>query len=400
MKWTGYTLLLCSISSFLAAQTTDGLVLTNPDTSAINTISFQLPNGKLQELHASKGRKLSFSVPAIIVNGITLEPKHIRIRGNTSSYFRRKSFNIKTDRKAQFRSPTDTFSVTKFYAVCMNMDKDYIRNKFSCAVLKSQQVRVPMNVYANLIINGATEGLYLIFYPPDELAMKKYKSPLVIRRGYGESIDALDSEGLSREEKNELKGKYLSIYRKSLKGEKGESLYHSLAQVLDMESYFTWLAFNHLVQNGDYADEVYFMWDPSLSRYVIIPWDFDDIFSGQPHEGRETRAKEFGDKLIFSLEDQLDIAIAKDPYLYKEYLKAYYRFLQNLTDNHLAEILNRVYAEVYPYFLQEDVLAQSQFDQYGRTDLNRLKTELKNIHTTLSVRVEALKRQIEDLLKE
>ncbi|MEJ1237633.1 CotH kinase family protein [Chryseolinea sp. T2] len=164
--------------------------------------------------------------------------------------------------------------------------------------------------------------------------------------------------------------------------------------MLDLHSYFSWLAFNHLFQNADYADEAYFMWNPQKSKFEIIPWDFDDLLQGHPHEGAEVRGRTQGDKLLFSLEDELDKKIAADSYLYGKYLQAYNELLNKLTDEQLRDVLARVYNEVSPYYLQPDIIGQSQYDRYGKTDLGMLEGDLYTIYQYISVKSKELRSTI------
>jgi hypothetical protein len=281
----------------------------------------------------------------------------------------------------------------------MNMDRNYVRNKLAMEILAEQDMQIPDNTYANLLINGKSEGLYLFFYPPGDFAMKECNSPLVIRRGYDEAIDNLYTNGIDQKEKKALSHKFQSIYS-SLYKISGEELYLELSKILDLQSYFSWLAFNDLFQNADYADEVYFLWNPIKEKFEIIPWDFDDILQLSPHEGIGVRKKRFSDKLIFSLEDKLDTRIAEDPYLYREYLKTYERFLERFTPEKLMDALTKVYIEVYPYYIHEDVISQSQFDQYGRTDLSKLETDLKEINQEIGEKILVTENQVKELLKE
>src|SRR5688572_1873942 len=314
--------------TILTGQAIEDLTLAKPaENTPTNTISFALPAPKVTQLHGAQGEKLSFNVPLMIVNDDTIKTKHVHIRGNTSAYLRRKSLNIKLTKKASFHVPRDTFSLKKFYAISMSMDRNYIRNRISCEVLHHLNVNVPLNAYANLLINDKTEGLYLVFYPPEEFGIEKCDASLVIRRGYDASVDDVQYENISKKEVTELKQKFQSIYKDIIHKNKGEQLYNQLEDVLDLEGYFGWLAFNDLFQNGDYADEVYLMWNKTKTKFEVIPWDFDDILHGQPHEGMEKRNAVLHDKLLFSSEDALDVKIAEDDFLYIKYLQTYKRVL-------------------------------------------------------------------------
>jgi spore coat protein H len=384
----------------LSGQGVEDFILTKPvQISPTNTISFTLPASKLNQLHQSKGEKLSFDVPLVIVNGDSIKTKHIRIRGNTSSYLRRKSLNIKLSKKASFYRPRDTFSLKKFYIISMSMDRNYIRNRISCEVLHHLNVNVPFNAYANLLINDKTEGLYLAFYPPEEFGLEKCDASLVIRRGYDASIDGFQYENISKKEAAALNQKFQSIYKDIIHKNKGEQLYNQLEVVLDLEGYFAWLAFNDLFQNGDYADEVYVMWNKTKTKFEVIPWDFDDILHSQPHEGLEKRNAVLHDKLLFSSEDALDVKIADDDFLYMKYLQTYKRVLDKLSPSVLSGIFNGVFQEVYPFYQQPDIIGQSQYDTSGLTDMEKLENDMRNIYQTINAKAVNLRLQINSLLE-
>ena len=71
---------------------------------------------------------------------------------------------------------------------------------------------------------------------------------------------------------------YYKLIYKSLKKQNGEELYKTLNQWIDLDNYMKWLAFNFLVRNGDYTDEVFLYIDPEINKFKIIPWDYDDLF--------------------------------------------------------------------------------------------------------------------------
>ncbi len=108
---------------------------------------------------------------------------------------------------------------------------------------------------------------------------------------------------------------------------------------LYLEHYFYWLAFNYLIMNGDYADELYLYILPDTKQFDIIPWDYDDILRPTPHEGMEARnsVEGFKNKLIFSSEDPLDRAIASDAVLYAHYLTSFETLLNTLTTETLTQ---------------------------------------------------------------
>ncbi len=406
-RTTNYAMrtLIFFLSTFLVVTHTSGqgiesLHLEKPvGNSAMNTLSFSLPAQKVIQLHEAKGEKLALNTPFIVVNRDTLVVKEIRVRGTSSSYLRRKSLNIKLKNKAHFNINKDTFSLRRFYAISMNMDKNYIRNSMSYAVLGRMDIQIPHNCYANLTINDVSEGLYMIFDPPEQFALERCGADVVIRRGYNHMIDGWNHKRISSKEAASRKKTFQLIYTDVLKKYHGEELCHQLESTIDLEGYFTWLAFNHLFQNGDYSDELYLMWNTSTNRFEIIPWDFDDLFHPQPHEGFEKRNTVLRDKLIYSSEDALDVAIAQDEFLYKKYLQQYQKLLNKLTSVAFAEILNNVYRDVYPYFQKPEIVSQSQYDQSGPTNLEKLETDLRDISTYINTRLAIYQKIVDEALK-
>jgi len=141
-----------------------------------------------------------------------------------------------------------------------------------------------------------------------------------------------------------------------------------------------WLAFNFIVRNGDYSDEVFFYIEPEIQKYRIIPWDYDDIFASAPHEGSLQRNKAIGDKLIFSSEDDLDKKIASDPYLYRAYLAKFKEVLEIISPAVLKQVFENTYAELYPYYSNKDIISNSEFDVYKDADIDKLKSYVFNIY--------------------
>lgn len=65
----------------------------------------------------------------------------------------------------------------------------------------------------------------------------------------------------------------------------------------------------------------------------------------------------------------------------------------------LIDVLTKIYVEVYPYYLHDDIISQSQFDQYGRTDLGQLENDLKEINQAIGAKIQVVDKQIKGLLK-
>lgn len=357
-----------------------------------NVISFHLKEHEVNTLHRTfkPDDKLKFYHVKTEINSISTKVSRIKVRGNSSKIYRRKSFAIKLPEAFPFYTPTDTLLLKKFYAVSLNMDKDYIRNAISYDVLGSFQICIPDHFFSVLNINDSSEGIYMIYYPPPDFALDNCDSHFVLRRGYNASIDNIYSDNLSKKEIKEYKRTFKMIYSEVIQKYHGHQLYDSLSAKLDLKNYFDWIAFNYLFNNGDYTDEVYFYWSTDDSRFKILPWDFDDILSNTPHEGMKARDESIKNRLFFSLEDKLDLAMVEDSYVYNEYLKEFHNFLQQFTPEELKSKLESIYRQLVPYYRNQNIIEQSKFDKYGLTNLSILKEDLNVIFNMITTRRNSL----------
>ena len=348
-----------------------------------NRIELYVSNETYQNILQSRGQKLALRKSTCVINGDTVSSQDIHIRGKASTYFPRKSFSFDMQTRASFQSGANTYSSRKFYANNLSMDKFYFRNRFAFRLMKELELFHLYNAYGELSLNNRTQGIYLIIERPQDWALKKMGSPLVLRRGFDQKIRKLKTDkSVTKDEAKEYRRYYQSIY-KSLKKLHGEPLYDSLSQWLDLEQYMRWLAFNFFVKNGDYTDEAYLYIDPVEKRYKVIPWDYDDIFASEPHEGSKSKLKKIGDKLIFSSEDLLDQKIALDPFLYEKYLEQFKAMLESMSADQLGEIFESIYAELYPYYLREDILEVHQQDAYKGASLQSLQENMQLIYDHL-----------------
>ena len=184
----------------------------------------------------------------------------------------------------------------------------------------------------------------------------------------------------------------LDRYADNMKGESLSEVYHS---VIDMEAYFKWLAFNYLVLNGDYLDELFFYPDEKSGKLTIIPWDYDDIFRSEPREGWEERNKHLQHSLLFSSESKLDQVIYRNEILYDNYLLVFEELLNILSVETIRNTMMQVYAELLPFYLEEDIISLSKYDQYGQTDLASFQKHLEDYYAFLIGRHKQIELKIQ-----
>jgi len=280
------------------------------------------------------------------------------------------------------------------------MDKNYCCNRLAFEMMEVSRIFDLFFSFCELRINGQSEGIYMVIERPEDWAMNKKNSPVVIRRGYNIKIDKIETN--KKTEKNEAK-KYKAYFKqiyRSLNKYEGEELYNTLSNWLDMSIYMKWLAFNFFVRNGDYSDEVYFFIDPGTNKFSIIPWDYDDLFSKYPHEGNIQNRKLYGDRVFFSTEDRLDEKIVTDPFLYKIYLNQSLELMNQLSADVLKRIFENTYAELYPYYSNNEIISNSKYDLYKFTNLIKLKSDMSFLYEQLIIFRESYLKYLEAKINE
>ena len=371
MKLAIFLFFWLNICTSVFAQTA-GVYLDLPDSLSLEhnkVFSFEVNKNWESRMEDISGQKLEIKIDEIGYNGVEVKVKSVKTRGQTTLYFKRKSYSISLKKPI----PLGDYEVKKLALNNLAMDRNYFRNRLSFLLMERIGIFHLQNYYSELRINDKTDGIYLAIQKPEDYIRSK-ESILLVRREYGERFTIEDSQG--EDAKDQVKR--LRGIRKLTKRYEGQQLYDSLNAVVYMDHYFQWLAFNYLVKNGDYTDELFFYLTPDENRFDIIPWDYDDIFMRQPHESFEKRNQLLDHRLLFSGEEYLDLVIDSDNYLYREFLLNFQRVLEILTPDTIKDIFEQVYRELYPYYSDKEVIAQSEYDQYGLTDLGILKEDLRN----------------------
>jgi spore coat protein H len=235
--------------------------------------------------------------------------------------------------------------------------------------------------YVELSINGETQGIYFLVEDPESWA-EEQGSEYILRRDYNHSI--IDFEynparyNLPEETYRE---RFRSIYSR-LPEDTGKPLHAYLEERILLEAYFTKMGIDFFLQNGDYTDEIFFYSTVNSGQiqFRIIPWDYDDIFSRNPHEvgrswgigtlfgprsypSREAIYEEIGDHLVYSIEDDLDYVIARDPYLYARYEEVLADFFRQLKEADIESLFTEVETELAPFYGDPRLVEPSRYDR-------------------------------------
>jgi spore coat protein H len=349
-----------------------------------NKLELSISNRDFSRIKKVKGKHVYLENQNVNFNGEHFFAKEIHTRGQTSHYFRRKSFAITLDKKTGISHNGETEKFKHFNALNLVWDKCYIGNRLAFGLMKKIQLSGLYYAYGQIEINESSEGVYLFMERPQDWALKKHQSPFIIRRGYDHRVDKLKTiHHLDSGLRQRYLEDYQSIYE-LIKDDSGKQLYEKLSKYLDVEMYMKWLAFNYLVSNGDYTDEIYLYIDKKEDRFKLIPWDYDDIFSSEPHEGLDMVDPALKNKYIFSSEDPLDVKIAADEYLYALYLEQLKKILDQLTPEIIKLELELIYSELYPYYSDREIISMSKYDWHEHANIEKLKNELSYIYASLT----------------
>lgn len=378
------TLEFCPYATSQAFRSeSDELNLIDAGKKIENIISIYTSRSKYELLKSVTGSKISFTPELLVINGDTIRSSELSTRGQTTLNFRRKSYSFDVKPKASFNHGETHESFKKFFTLSLCMDKDYVNNRLAFEMMGVCGIFDLFYSFCELRINDHTEGVYMVIERPEDYALKKMNARILIRRGYNQNLEKIETG--KKVKKQEIRN-YCQYFRqiyKCLNRYKGEELYSKISELLDLEMYMRWLAFNFLVRNGDYTDEVYFFFNPANNKFGIIPWDYDDLFFSSPHEGSDLKADMIGRKLIFSAEDILDKEIANDPVLYRAYLKQLEEVLERLPAEVMKRIFEGIYAELYPYFTNPEIIGMSEYDSLNLTNTEKLRNDLNNLYKRL-----------------
>lgn len=356
--------------------------LTEPDADR-----FELVVTEEAQRFIYESRDSSYSVNSeqrlLLLNGNSLQLDDIRVRGKSALDFRRKSYAVFLHEPVliENRYGTHAKQLTRFKLIALAQDYTYIENRIAFGILEEAGLMPLFFKFVEFRINGATQGVYMLIEDPEQYYLEN-GSEYIIRRGYNHGIDDAAYFPAARFIAEEAYQKrFLEIYQ-SLARFDGDELFSYIAARLDTEQYFFKMGIDYLLKNGDYTDEVYLyaQVERDTIRYKLIPWDYDDIFREQPHEvgvawgtgtiyGKRTYASvqdiidEIGEKLIFSIEDDLDYTIAMDTVLYRAYTSALKRLTGILDGNLLDRVFAETESELATFYAAPSVIDQSRYDR-------------------------------------
>jgi spore coat protein H len=315
-----------------------------PPQEKITELRIYISKNQFSSLLSTSEEKMELSKPIMLIDLDTANVKEIHARGNNSLKFKRKSLSVELDKSFTVRYNKEKIHLKKFDLLNLVMDKHLWHNRWSDLNLETIGLFPLYNFYCKLWINDEPQGIFLLIEKPQQ-AQTKLKSPYMLRRGPNHTITDDYFQDSDKEAAKKYKKQFQSIYS-IIKSPSETEQVEQLSKVINLDNYFRFLAFNYLVMNGDYADEVFFYIEPKSQLFELIPWDYDDILKPMPHEGRAERNREFADKKMFSLEESFDRAIAGNKELYALYEQSFRKMLLTLDSTSLTTSAHHVLNEL------------------------------------------------------
>jgi len=380
-KIRSYFIFLLIMASFLDGCSKENYEVTDPEKEVFN---FTVTDSQREYINSSRGEQYEITdpIPELIFAGNTYTINRFEIRGENTLNFSRKGFGVNMKEKLTLFNSEDQKErkYEEFKLLAMVYDYTYIENSTAVGLFKEVDLWPVYSFFTEVRLNDHTQGLYHFIEDPVEYFIEQKNASFVVRRGYDHVVKAYAINPGYQQNKEEYINRLDKIYS-ILPEYSGPQIYDTLSAYIDMEQYFTKLSIDMLIKNGDYTDEIFFFSKIKDGREVlgVFPWDYDDIFSDQPHEIGNTWATgsvfgqrdyytmddviaDVGLKLLYSIEDDLDYKIAKDDFLYQEYLKILRTVIGKIDQAAIDKVFNYTFDHIGPFYTNDSIVAQSKYD--------------------------------------
>lgn len=100
-----------------------------------------------------------------------------------------------------------------------------------------------------------------------------------------------------------------------------------------------------------------------------------------------------GDKLIFSIEDDIDYIVATDSFLYARYLDEMQQVTSIISTQAISQLLDSIQSELAVFFANPIIVQQTQLDG-NATDMTQFESTFARIKSNLNQRIEVTNEQV------
>ncbi len=366
---------------FLPGCTKEDQYVADPEKEVFN---FVVTDSQREYINESRKEQYEVTdpIPELHFAGSTYTIDRFEIRGDNTLNFTRKGFSVNMGRKIIFYNSEDGSErkIEEFKLLAMVYDYTYIENSTAVGLFKEIGLWPVYSFFTEVRLNDHTQGLYHFIEDPVEYFIEQKNASFVVRRGYDHAVKAYSINPGNQQNTEEYINRLNKIYS-ILPDYSGRQIFDSLSVCFDLEQYFKKLSIDLLVKNGDYSDEVFFYSKIRDGKEVfgVFPWDYDDIFADQPHEignpwapgtvfgtrkyySMDDIIADVGSVLLYSIEDDLDYKIAKDSFLYQEYLKSLRTVIEKIDIAAIDRIFDYTYDHIGPFYSKDSIISQSRYD--------------------------------------
>lgn len=350
----------------------------------------------------------------ILHNGSLLREAAIALntRGQSSLFkYPRKNLGVKLLADATEPLRVGPVKAKKLILSASPEDILVTKNLINYGLFRAVGITTLNSEYAEVVINGRSQGLYMVTRQGDDFLSKTADADVVFRR---RTRDRLELKNSKTEISPEEIAKYqqaLETAHKHLGFQQGEAAYEALSRVINMEQYFKFLAVSFLVRNGDYEDELFFFGKKDAQgniKFDVMPWDLDDTFAQEMHNGKFSTSINYGMKetalrqLLFGYESSLDQAIASNAILLQKYHEVAEATMRKLSDQRVMEsIFSGIESRLTPYLNNRDVLENGRLDSVKKAhNPTEVLAGLENKEKLLEARVLETLKELEKIKSE
>lgn len=287
-------------------------------------------------------------------------------------------YNIKLFKSVRF---TPDLKLKKFYLMNMIFDPTYFKMGFSYTLLHTIGLFPSYHQFVVLTANEQPQGVYLIVERPQDAIVRTHENVIgVYRRRNPE--DGKQIYETKYQKPQDLEKWHLDRLHEIIHTLHGEELVRELRQIMDLDSYFAWLAFNSLVMCNDTSDEIYYSIirtkDFPKGRIEFSAWDYDDLMN----PNLQTYAIQ--NPLLFGCENELDGCIQNEPVLYRQFKSVFYDLLtKKMTKTYLTNVLNDIEKEGNALYTGLPMDEEKALKGKRKEDIKTFKGKLLARHSEL-----------------
>ncbi len=284
------------------------------------------------------------------------------LRGQTSLDCVRKSYtvNLKGNRGRHIlpESATD-----EFYLISMCKDDRYFQ-QYTANLLAAPLGLFPLKFgLVELLLDGETRGVYLLLEKTKEALLEDHSRVLaVIRRRFDPGQTPAEVNYPSGGSIDGPAGAAYSALAEIGQKFSGGKLLDELNRRMDFDQFLRILAFQTLMGNGDYVDEVIFYSSEAvrggetLEWFQTMAWDMDDLYSACHHGGKHAMLDPH--EILYCAEGNLEKSVMPDAAVYARFIHHLESLInETLTADHVDSALDQTAADLLPFFDDPEVCA-------------------------------------------